>query len=104
MGDTNKVLEIIKGEYKRINDKENTSNALDFIEEIISKLREEYNVDKEQEKKDKLYNEVKRRYDNLNNMCKRLQNEENGIDFESEEQDKIDLCAILDTFDGSYLE
>lgn len=104
MEDTNKVLEIIKGEYNKIKDKENTSNALDFIEEIINELRKTYYVDEEQEKKDKLYNEISRRYNNLDNMCKRLQNEENGIKFESEEQDGLDLCAILDTFDGSYLE
>ncbi len=45
MEDTNKVLKIIREEYNKIVDEENTSNALDFIQEIIDKLKEEYCVE-----------------------------------------------------------
>lgn len=55
----------------------------------------------EKEIKERLYQEIKKRYTNLDNLTKRMQNNvyENGT-IEIEEQDINDLCAILDTFNG----
>ena len=47
-----------------------------------------------------LYNEIKERYSSLNNLTKRLQEDYEGtIPFEQDEQDRLDLCYILDLFD-----
>lgn len=37
--------------------------------------------------------------DDLDCLCKRLQNSYEGGDFEQNEEDRIALCAILDAFD-----
>lgn len=48
----------------------------------------------------KLYDEIKQRYDSLNCLTLRLQEDYNeGIPFVQDEQDRLDLCAILDLFD-----
>lgn len=39
-----KILSTIKNQYEEICDKENPSNALDFIEEIIEELKNQYNI------------------------------------------------------------
>lgn len=54
-----------------------------------------------EEIKERLYQEIKRRYTNLDNLTKRMQDNvyESGT-IEIEEQDINDLCAILDTFNG----
>lgn len=54
-----------------------------------------------EEIKERLYQEIKRRYTNLDNLTKRMQNNvyESGT-IEIGEQDINDLCAILDTFNG----
>lgn len=50
--------------------------------------------------KDRLYNEVARRYKNLDDLCKRLGDENPKI----YEEDKVNLQAILDVFDGVVLD
>lgn len=57
-----------------------------------------------EEIKERLYQEIKRRYANLDNLTKRMQDNvyESGT-IEIEEQDINDLCAILDTFNGVNL-
>lgn len=54
-----------------------------------------------EEIKERLYQEIKRRYANLDNLTKRMQDNvyESGT-IEIDEQDINDLCAILDTFNG----
>ena len=54
-----------------------------------------------EEIKERLYQEIKRRYANLDNLTKRMQDNvyESGT-IEINEQDINDLCAILDTFNG----
>lgn len=54
-----------------------------------------------EEIKERLYQEIKRRYANLDNLTKRMQDNvyESGT-IDVEEQDINDLCAILDTFNG----
>lgn len=54
-----------------------------------------------EEIKERLYQEIKRRYTNLDNLTKRMQDNvyESGT-IEIDEQDINDLCAILDTFNG----
>ena len=48
----------------------------------------------------KLYNEIKKRYPSLENLTLRLQEDYNGIiPFKQDEQDRLDLCYILDLFD-----
>lgn len=54
-----------------------------------------------EEIKERLYQEIKKRYANLDNLTKRMQDNvyESGT-IEIDEQDINDLCAILDTFNG----
>lgn len=54
-----------------------------------------------EEIKERLYQEIKKRYANLDNLTKRMQDNvyESGT-IEINEQDINDLCAILDTFNG----
>ena len=54
-----------------------------------------------EEIKERLYQEIKRRYANLDNLTKKMQDNiyESGT-IEIDEQDINDLCAILDTFNG----
>lgn len=54
-----------------------------------------------EEIKERLYQEIKRRYANLDNLTKRMQDNvyESGT-IEINEQDINDLCTILDTFNG----
>lgn len=48
----------------------------------------------------KLYDEIEERYDSLENLTLRLQEDYAGIaPFEQDEQDRLDLCYILDLFD-----
>ena len=54
-----------------------------------------------EEIKEKLYQEMKRRDANLDNLTKRMQDNvyESGT-IEIDEQDINDVCTILDTFNG----
>lgn len=55
--------------------------------------------------KDRLYQEVKNRYNELNDLQVRLQdNYNNGTEFEQTEEDRINIGAILDVADGQILE
>lgn len=45
MKDTNIIIEMIRKQYEEITEKENTSNALDFIQEIKDYLVTTYNID-----------------------------------------------------------
>lgn len=58
--------------------------------------------DKENEiKYKKFYNVVDKYYSHLNSLCKRLQDDYNGDkEFEQEEEDRLTMCMLLDTFDA----
>ena len=49
----------------------------------------------------RLYKAIQSRYDDLDNLARRLQDDYNDEDkpFEQNEQGRLDLCAILDLFD-----
>lgn len=48
----------------------------------------------------KFYKVVEKYYSDLDYLCKRLQDDYNGVkDFNQEEQDRLALCMLLDTFD-----
>ena len=49
----------------------------------------------------KFYEAFKAYYKNIDDLCKRLQDEFNdGIKFESDEQDRVALCMLCDLFDA----
>lgn len=48
----------------------------------------------------RLYDEIEERYDSLENLTSRLQEDYCGKkEFVQDEQDRLDLCYILDLFD-----
>lgn len=75
-----------------------------FAMETAIDIIKENNGVMQYELKDRLYQEIKDRYSNLDNLAKRIQDNvfETG-EIEVEEQDKTDLCAVLDIFDGQIL-
>ena len=77
-----------KLEEVKVNEKLNKKTENKLIEE------------NEKTVQDKLYGEVSRRYDNLDDLCKRLEEPPYKIYAE----DYIDLQAILDVYDGVVLD
>ena len=73
------------------------------INKIFHSYKYSLNPDKENigEGYKKFYEAFKAYYKNIDDLCKRLQDEFNdGIKFESDEQDRVALCMLCDLFDA----